>query len=125
VDTPENPQAGASTTPDDASHALQDGIRSAEQSLGQAVSSAAAKFDHVRDEATTALEKSSVKAGAAARRGADVFREASGQLRDKGFEAVDGALAYAEKEPLRALLIAAATGALLMALLSRMVRSND
>jgi ElaB/YqjD/DUF883 family membrane-anchored ribosome-binding protein len=47
------------------------------------------------------------------------------QLRRRALEASDRARAYARDEPMKSLLIAAATGALLMALVTLMVRSDD
>jgi len=55
----------------------------------------------------------------------DALADASMQLRERALEASDAAVAYAKDEPMKALLIAAAAGALLMGLLSLMVRSDD
>ena len=46
-------------------------------------------------------------------------------LKSKGPQASDLAVGYAKEEPIKALLIAAAAGALLMGLVSMMARSND
>jgi ElaB/YqjD/DUF883 family membrane-anchored ribosome-binding protein len=55
----------------------------------------------------------------------DALTDTSKQLRDRAKEASDAAVAYAKDEPMKALLIAAAAGALLMGLLVMMVRSED
>ena len=104
---------------------MKDGIGTAQHGLGQAASSPAGKVDQLRDEATPALEKASAKAQEVAQKGMDALADASQQLRDRALEASDAAVTYAKDEPMKALLIAAAAGALLMGLLSMMVRSDD
>ena len=56
---------------------------------------------------------------------AEVFRDTTQQLRERAQAAQEKAVAYARDEPVKALLIAAATGALLMGLVSLMGRSSD
>src|SRR4029077_16685956 len=67
----------------------------------------------------------SSQAEAAARRGIEAVRDTSQQLREKALRASDSAVGYVKDEPIKAMLIAAATRALLMrlvALLSRHAR---
>jgi len=52
-------------------------------------------------------------------------REVAEQMRQRALLASDKAAAYARDEPMKSLLIAAAAGALLMGLVSLMVRSDD
>ncbi len=61
----------------------------------------------------------------AADRATEVLRGSSQQLRDQAAKASEMAVAYAREEPLKALLIAAATGAVLMGVLSMMSGSSD
>ena len=51
--------------------------------------------------------------------------ELADQVRQRALQASEKAAAYARDEPMKALLIAAAAGAVLMGLLSLMVRSDD
>ena len=51
--------------------------------------------------------------------------ELAEQVRQRALQASEKAAAYARDEPMKSLLIAAAAGALLMGLLSLMVRSDD
>ena len=51
--------------------------------------------------------------------------ELADQVRQRALQASEKAAAYARDEPIKTLLIAAAAGALLMGLLSLMVRSDD
>ncbi|MDQ6638491.1 MAG: hypothetical protein M3Z15_02350 [Pseudomonadota bacterium] len=52
-------------------------------------------------------------------------RDAARKLRRRALQASDRALARVKDEPLKTLLIAAVAGALLMGLVSLMVRSDD
>ena len=52
-------------------------------------------------------------------------REAAERVRQRALQASDRAAAYARDEPIKSLLIAAAAGALLMGLVSLIVRSDD
>ena len=52
-------------------------------------------------------------------------REVAEQMRQRALQASERAAAYARDEPMKSLLMAAAAGALLMGLLSLMVRSDD
>lgn len=52
-------------------------------------------------------------------KGLDAVQGASSQLRDKAMQASDKAVTYTKDEPVKAMLMAAAAGALLMALLTR------
>jgi len=52
-------------------------------------------------------------------------REVAEQMRQRALQASDKAAAYAREEPMKSLLIAAAAGAVLMGLVSLMVRSDD
>ena len=125
MDTTGNfPKAGGAAA-DKAAGAVKDGISTAQQGLGQAASAAAGRVDQWRDEAAPALEKASAKAQEVGQKGMDALADASMQLRERALEASDAAVAYAKDEPMKALLIAAAAGALLMGLLSLMVRSDD
>lgn len=56
---------------------------------------------------------------------AQILRDSTEQMRERAQAAADKAAAYARDEPVKALLIAAATGALLMGVVSLMGRSSD
>ena len=64
-------------------------------------------------------------AEAAARRGMEAVRDTSQQLRERALQAQDMTVAYVKDEPIKAMLIAAATGALLMGIISMLGRSRD
>ena len=58
-------------------------------------------------------------------RGMEAVRDTSQQLRERALQAQDMTVAYVKDEPIKAMLIAAATGALLMGIISMLGRSRD
>lgn len=63
--------------------------------------------------------------GDIAEQATQMFLDSTQQLRERAVAASEQAAAYARQEPVKALLIAAAAGALLMGLLSLMAGSSD
>jgi ElaB/YqjD/DUF883 family membrane-anchored ribosome-binding protein len=59
-----------------------------------------------------------------AQRGVQAVRDSSEQLREKAAHAGDRTVGYIRDEPVKAMMIAAATGAALMALLGLLTRSR-
>lgn len=110
---------------DKAADGAQGAIRSTQRAADSALDNLSAKVDDVRSQAAPLLSKVSSQAEAAARRGIDAVRDTSQQLRDKAVQASDMTVAYVKDEPIKAMLIAAATGALLMGIISMMARSRD
>ena len=55
----------------------------------------------------------------------EAVRDTSQQLREKAMLATDSTVGYIKDEPIKSMLIAAATGALLMGLVSMMGRRDD
>jgi len=65
------------------------------------------------------------QASKAAHRGVDALNDASHQVRDRVLQATDNTVNYIREEPVKAALMAAATGAALMGLICLMSRSHD
>ena len=110
---------------DQAANGTQGAIRSTQRAADTALDKLSSKVDEVRAQAAPMLNKVGSQAEAAARRGMDAVRDTSQQLRERAVQASDMTVAYVKDEPIKAMLIAAATGALLMGLISMMSRSND
>jgi ElaB/YqjD/DUF883 family membrane-anchored ribosome-binding protein len=68
------------------------------------------------------LNRVAAKAEELARRSADAVRDRSADIRDRAARASDATIGYIKDEPVKAILIAAATGAALMALVSLLSR---
>ena len=87
--------------------------------------SASDTVDNVRDQAEPAVRRLAAQAETHARRSMDAVRDSSQQLREQATEMTDRTTRYVKDEPLKAVLIAAAAGAALLAVLSVVVRSGD
>jgi len=110
---------------DQASQSADHAIRASQQAANQAVDSAGNALQDLRKQATPVLERASEQVSAMAHRGLDSVRETTHQLRLKAEHASDSTVGYIRQEPVKAMLIAAATGAALMALVSLVARSRD
>jgi ElaB/YqjD/DUF883 family membrane-anchored ribosome-binding protein len=71
------------------------------------------------------ITRAADQAAAVAQRGVDAVREGSQQVRDRAQQASESTVKYIKEEPIKSVLIAAATGAALMALISLASRSRD
>jgi ElaB/YqjD/DUF883 family membrane-anchored ribosome-binding protein len=115
----------SATLEDKVGSATDSAARSTQQAVDQAADSATNKIEDLRNQAAPLIDRVSAQAEAAARRGIEAMRGSSQQLRDKAARATDSTVAYVKDEPVKAMLIAAATGAALMALVSLMGRSRN
>ena len=100
-------------------------IRSTQRVANEALDSLAGSVQDMRDQAAPLLNRANEQAVAMARRGVDAVRDTSQHLRDRAHRASEGTVTYIRGEPVKAMLIAAATGAALMALIGLMTRSRD
>jgi ElaB/YqjD/DUF883 family membrane-anchored ribosome-binding protein len=89
-------------------------------------------FDRLADKVESAgvqaqplIKTLSSQAESTVNRSVNAVRDISAQLRETGMMASDSTAAYVKEEPLKAILIAAATGAALMALVKLMSRSRN
>lgn len=110
---------------DQASHAADDAIRSTQHAASGVIDSAAESLQDMREQAGPAIERATERVTSMAHRGIDSVRETSHQLRAKAEQASDTTVGYIRDEPMKSVLIAAATGAALMALVSLVARSRD
>lgn len=83
------------------------------------------KLAHAIDEAVPPLKRAADQAADLARRGVDAITEGSQALRRQALQASDSTRDYIRDEPVKSVLIAAATGAALMALVGLLTRSRD
>jgi ElaB/YqjD/DUF883 family membrane-anchored ribosome-binding protein len=101
----------AALSAEQAIHATQAAANVALDSLTSAVRAA-------HDETAPLLNRANQKASAMAQRGREAVQHSAQQLRDQAQRAQDGTVRYIQAEPVKSLLIAAATGAALMAIIS-------
>jgi ElaB/YqjD/DUF883 family membrane-anchored ribosome-binding protein len=114
----------ASNFAEHAADSASSAIRSTQNVANNAFDRLSDKVDTAREQAVPLINRISTQAEAAARRGAEAVKETSAQLRDKAVRAQDTTVGYIKDEPVKAMLIAAATGAALMALISLSTRSS-
>ena len=109
---------------DQAAASADHAIKSTQRVANEALDSLSGSVQDIRNQAAPMLNRTSDQIGALAQRGVDAVRDSSQQLREKALRASDSAVGYVKDEPVKAMLIAAATGAALMALLGLMARSR-
>lgn len=105
---------------DQAARTAEHAIKSTRRVTDQALDGLAVGVQDMREEASPMLEQAS----ALAHQGIDAVREGAQQVREGTARASDAALTYIRDEPLKSVLIAAATGAALMALIGFVARAR-
>jgi ElaB/YqjD/DUF883 family membrane-anchored ribosome-binding protein len=93
---------------------------------GQTLANKAAdKADDLRGDAMPAVKKATNQARTIGQQGIDAVSDAISQARDAASDASDSIVAYTKKNPVKALAIAAAAGALLYAVTRALTPSRD
>lgn len=111
VDTPTSLMDQAAQTADQA-------IKSTQQVASDALETLTDALQDLRHQATPLAERTEAQVSAFTQRGLNSVRETSHQLRVKAEHASESTVAYIKHDPVKSVLIAAATGAALMALIS-------
>jgi len=115
----------AASLADHAADGATSAIRSTQNVANEAFDRLSDKVESARSHAAPLLNRLTSQAELAARRSAEVVRDTSAQLRDKAARASDTTVGYIREEPVKAMLIAAATGAALMALIGLLRSRRD
>lgn len=110
---------------DTAATKVQSGIQSTQQAASKVVDKASDKVDQLKSDAAPLLDKVSDQAQRLMQQGREVLNDTTQRVREKATQASDLAVGYTKDEPFKAMLIAAAIGAVLMGLVSMMARSRD
>lgn len=110
---------------DQAAQSADDAIKSTQRATNEALDRLTATVQDMRHQAVPMLDRASEQVSAFAQRGVDSVRETSQNLRERAHRASETTSNYVKDEPVKSLLIAAATGAALMALASLISRSRD
>ena len=128
METPASIKPLGQETSNLADHAAQsatNALRSTQNVANTAFDRLSEQVESARDHAAPFIDRLSTQAEAAARRSAEALRETSAQMRERALRAQDSTVGYIRDEPMKAILIAAATGAALMALIGLMSRSRN
>jgi len=99
-------------------------IQSSQQAANDALESLTVAMQDLRHQVTPMLDRASEQMASLKHRSMDGLRETSHQLRVKAEHASESTTNYIKHEPVKSVLIAAATGADLMALVSLISRSQ-
>lgn len=118
------PPEHTNTVADSVAYSADQAIKSTQRVANDVLDSLSGSVEDMRHQATPLLNRATEQVGSLAGRGMDAVRESSHKLRLKAQHASDSTLNYVRTEPLKAVLIAAATGAVLMALISLMRRHD-
>ncbi|MCR5863722.1 MAG: hypothetical protein ACK4PH_19015 [Aquincola tertiaricarbonis] len=119
------PAKSANDVADQAARSADSAIRSTQRLANESLDQLSDKIHELRDTAVPAINRLASEAETLARRGLDTMRERSAQIRDRAVRVSDNTVGYIKDEPVKSMLIAAATGAALMALVSLLSRSRD
>ena len=119
-----SPAGQTNSLTDQAAQTADHAIKSTQHLANGAFDSLSHSVKDLRDQAAPLVNRATEQASALAHRGADAVRESSRQLREQAAHASDVTVNYIKDEPVKSILIAAATGAALMGLISMMGRSR-
>ncbi len=99
-------------------------IHSTQQAADQALEGLDHKVKHLREQASPRYEDAAQRTQELADHGMQTVRDTSRRLRESAHHVADGTRQYVRAEPVKSVLIAAATGALLMGVASLLARSG-
>jgi ElaB/YqjD/DUF883 family membrane-anchored ribosome-binding protein len=109
------------TAAKDADHAL----NTLKSNTSAAIDGFSAGLNNLNEQAAPMLRSATEQASAMAHRGVDAMRDGTVQMRDAAQRAGEDTVSYIKGEPVKSMLIAAATGAALMAMVSLMSSSRS
>jgi ElaB/YqjD/DUF883 family membrane-anchored ribosome-binding protein len=110
---------------DSAADKVQGGIRQAQRTANEAGSALSDKIDDLRSDAGPLVRKAANRASSFGKSGLDAVTDAAQRARDSASDAADSIISYTKENPVKALAIAAASGALLFAALKILRAARD
>lgn len=109
-----------------AAQSVDHAIRSTQRAANGAMDSVAQAAQEIREDAVTPLlNRAADRAGALANRSVYAVREGSRQARARARQASASTVAYVRDEPVKSMLLAAASGAALLAVINLLTRSRN
>jgi ElaB/YqjD/DUF883 family membrane-anchored ribosome-binding protein len=99
-------------------------IKSTQRATTDALDALANSVKDLRNQVAPLLSRGSEQIGALTQRSVNAVRDGTQQVRDTALRASDTTVDYVRHEPVKAMLIAAATGAALMALVGLLTRAH-
>jgi len=123
-DTTSSAAATANRLAGQAAQGADETIRATQRVANEALDRLSDKIHQTHDKGAPKLVHLAEQAETLARRSADALRDGTHQVREKAVLASDRTIAYIKDEPVKAVLIAAAAGAAMVALANLMSRSR-
>lgn len=125
-DTPSGEGIRATTKgiTDALAHGVDDAIHSSQQIAHQTFDHLADRVDSARLQATPVFDRLAHRAEALKYRGVTAIRDGSDRLRYQAVRATDSTMGYIRKKPVKSVLIAAAAGAVIVALVAALGRGK-
>jgi ElaB/YqjD/DUF883 family membrane-anchored ribosome-binding protein len=99
-------------------------IKSTQRATTDALDALANSVKDLRNQVAPLLSRGSEQIGALTQRSVNAVRDGTQHARDTALRASDSTVGYIRDEPVKAMLIAAATGAALMALVGLLTRAH-
>jgi len=121
---PQSPAGDSSNIADHAAESASNAIRSTQSVANAAFDRMSDKVESARDRASPLIDRWSSQAENALHRSVDALRDTTTQLRDQAAKVTDATAGRVRDEPLKAVLIAAAVGAALMAVIGLISRAR-
>lgn len=109
---------------DQVGQSAESGIRSVQRTTNDALDSLSGTVSDLQGRAGPMLSKVGNQAEALARQGLDAVRGSTAHVRERAMRASDHTVGYIKDEPIKSMLIAAATGAVLMGLIGLLTRND-
>lgn len=110
---------------DAASRRFDDATHAAQSAADHALDTMSGTVHELRQQVSPLIERAGEQASALAHRGIEAVRDRSQQVRDQAQRAADHTVGYIRHEPVKSVLIAAAAGALVVALVSLLRRPGS
>jgi ElaB/YqjD/DUF883 family membrane-anchored ribosome-binding protein len=114
----DNLSSQASDTVNRLADSADSAVKSTRRVANTALDSAETAIGEARDTAEPTIARLAGQAEALARRGVDAVKDTASQVRERAVSVGDATVRYVKDEPVKSVLIAAATGAALMGLLA-------
>jgi ElaB/YqjD/DUF883 family membrane-anchored ribosome-binding protein len=129
MNTINKPTTSAAQTPsqlaDSATQHADAAIQATQGLAHQALDQLSSKVHEVSDQVVPTLSRLSAQAEALTRKTVDDVRDGSKRVRQQATQAADTTVNYIREEPVKSVLIAAAAGAALLAIVRLVSRSRD
>lgn len=110
---------------DKAADKVQSGVREARQTANKVGNKFSSDLEAGRSQASPSIKKVAEQAQSIVGQGIDSARAAAQRVRDGAAQASDSLVTYTKENPVKAILVAAASGALLLTLFNALSRSRD